>query len=144
MKHKYFTLEELIRSNTATTKGIDNTPSWEVVEQLDLLVSEILDPLREAWGKPIRISSGFRCPRLNQAVGGAATSVHKIGAAADMQTPGNFSKFRDFVKAWLLENNIAFDQLLVEKRKKDGAQWLHIGRINNAGQQRKQIQVMVV
>ena len=144
MSHKYFTLEELLKSDTALSKKIDNSPSWEVVEQLDRLVSEILDPLRAAYGKPIRISSGFRCPRLNQAVGGAATSVHKLGAAADMQVSGNFDKFRDFVKDWLVRNNIGFDQLLIEKNKKTGAKWLHIGRVNNAGEQRRQIQVMEV
>lgn len=141
---KYFTLEELLRSDTALSKRIDNSPSWEVVEQLRRLVEDILDPLRAAWGRPIKVSSGYRCPRLNQAVGGAATSVHKLGAAADLQTSGDFAKFRDFVVCWLKDNRVPFDQLLIEKNKKTGAKWLHIGRVNNAGQQRGEIKVMEV
>ena len=144
MAHKYFELNELLKSDTALSKKIDNSPSWEIVEHLDELVTKILDPLREAWGKPIKISSGYRCPRLNQAVGGAATSVHKCGWAADLQTSGKFETFRDFVVNWVKKNNIGFDQILLESNKKTKAQWIHIGLYNNAKQQRKQIKVMEV
>lgn len=142
--HKYFTLQELVASNKAKELGIDNTPSFEVVKRLDILVELFLDPLREAWGKPIIVTSGYRCPKLNQAVGGSATSVHKIGLAADMQTSGNFEEFRDFVVSWVKEKNIEFDQLLLETNKKTGERWMHIGLYSNDGRQRRQIKVLTV
>lgn len=140
----YFTLAELIKSDTAAKKGIDNTPSWEVVQHLLELVTDFLDPLRAAWGKAIRVSSGYRCDKLNKAVGGSATSVHKIGYAADLQTSGSFAKFRDFVVAWARQTGTKFDQLLLERDTKTGAQWIHVGLRNNAGQQRGIIKVMEV
>ena len=85
---KYFTLHELTRSATAELRGINNTPSQEAVDNLHLLVEHILDPLREAWGKPIKVNSGFRCPRLNKEVGGSPSSQHMKGEAADI-TVGN-------------------------------------------------------
>ena len=142
-KHKYFELDEFIKSETADKKRIDNTPTFEAVQHLDELVDRFLDPLREAWGRPIRITSGYRCPRLNQAVGGSATSVHKIGYAADMQSAGPFEKFRDFVVAWVKANGIRFDQILLEKNKK-GDRWIHVGLKGNYGQQRGEIKVLEV
>ena len=82
---KYFTIEELTRSTTAQLRNIDNTPSPQVISNLTALVDNILDPLREAWGKPIRVNSGYRCPKLNSAVGGSATSEHRYGMAADIK-----------------------------------------------------------
>ena len=143
-KHKYFELSEFIRSDTAERKRIDNTPTFEIVEHLDELVETVLDPLRAAYGQPIRISSGYRCPELNRAVKGAATSVHMVGYAADLQVGGSFAKFRDFTVEWFRKTGIKFDQLLLESDTKTGAKWIHIGLYNNAGQQRGQIKVMEV
>ena len=143
-KHKYFELSEFIRSDTAKKKGIDNAPTFEIVEHLDELVEKVLDPLRAAYGMPINISSGYRCPALNKAVGGMATSVHMIGYAADLQVGGSFNKFRDFVVEWFRKTGTKFDQLLLESNKKTGAKWIHVGLYNNAGQQRGQIKVMEV
>ena len=136
-KFKYFTLSELLRSDVAKKKGIDNTPTFEVVFHLSELVETILDPLRAAYGMPIKVSSGYRCPELNKAIGGAATSVHQIGYAADLQVYGSFNKFRSFVVEWLDKTGKPFDQLLVESDRKTGEKWIHIGLYNNAGQQRK-------
>lgn len=140
--YRYFTLAELIKSRKAKEKGIDNTPSFEVVEHLAELVSTVLDPLRAAYGMPIRVSSGYRCPALNKAVNGADTSVHMIGYAADLQVSGSFNKFRDFVIEWFRKTGTKFDQILLETDKKTGAKWIHIGLYNNAHQQRGQIKVM--
>lgn len=142
--YKYFTLAELLRSDTAKKKNIDNTPSWEVVEHLGELVENILDPLRAAYGMPIRVSSGYRCEKLNKAVGGAATSVHMHGYAADLQVSGSFNKFRDFVVEWAAKSGAKFDQILLERDRKTGARWIHVGLYNNSGQQRGQIKVMEV
>ena len=144
MTHKYFELTELLKSDTALTKRIDNSPTWEVVQNLDELVTEILDPLREAYGRAIKVSSGYRCKKLNAAVQGAATSVHQKGYAADLQVSGSFNNFRDFVVSWFQKTGRPFDQLLIETNKKTGAKWLHIGIRNNAGEQRRQIKVMEV
>lgn len=141
---KYFELTELLKSDTALSKRIDNSPTWEVVGHLQELTEKILDPLRTAWGKAIRVSSGYRCPKLNKAVGGASTSVHMLGYAADLQTSGSFVKFRDFVVKWLTENNVMFDQCLLERDKRTKALWIHIGLYNNSGQQRRQIKTMEV
>ena len=140
----YFTLAELLKSDTAKKKGIDNTPSFEIVDHLRELTDTVLDPLRAAWGKPIRVSSGYRSPRLNTAVGGAPTSVHQIGFAADLQASGSFAKFRDFVVAWFETTGTRFDQLLLESNRKTGAKWIHVGLYNNAGQQRGIVKVMEV
>ena len=142
--YRYFTLAELIKSNVAKGRGIDNTPSFEVVGHLAELVSTVLDPLRAAYGMPIRVSSGYRCPALNKAVNGVQTSVHMIGYAADLQVSGSLNKFRDFVIEWFRKTGTKFDQILLETDKKTGDRWIHIGLYNNAHQQRGQIKVMEV
>lgn len=82
---KYFTLNELVRSDKARQLKIDNTPTPGIVDNLNKLVTYVLDPLREAWGGPINVTSGYRCPVLNKAVGGAKTSHHMQGMAADIR-----------------------------------------------------------
>ena len=81
---KYFSISELTRSDTARKYVIDNTPNEEVKKNLEKLVKNILDPLREHYGYPIHISSGYRCPELNKKVGGTRTSQHLSGRAADI------------------------------------------------------------
>lgn len=145
-KPKYFTLKEFIKSDTADSRRIDNTPSWEVVEHLNSLCEHILDPLREAWGSGIKINSGYRCTELNDAVGGSATSVHRFGYAADLWPLGFGLKFDSFVAFtidFLQKNHIKFDQLLIEKNSR-GQVWLHIGEYSSTGQQRGQVKNMYV
>ena len=143
-KHKYFELSEFIRSDVAKKKGIDNSPTFEVVAHLEELVEKVLDPLRAAYGMPIKISSGYRCPALNKAVGGSPTSMHMKGYAADCQVGGSFNKFRDFTVEWLKKTGTRYDQLLLESNKKTGAKWIHVSLYNNSGQQRGQIKIMEV
>lgn len=83
---KNFTLEEMTKSATAILKKIDNTPSDEVVETLKFLCETVLQPIRDAWGAPIVVTCGYRCKKLNDAVGGANNSDHLYGAAADIRT----------------------------------------------------------
>lgn len=139
---RYFTLAELIRSAEAKKLGIDNTPTFEVVEHLRELTEKVLEPMRAAYGMPIKVSSGYRCLELNRAVGGAATSVHQIGYAADLQVGGSFEKFRAFVVQWFRKTGTRFDQLLIESDRKTGARWIHVGLYNNAGQQRGDMKEM--
>jgi hypothetical protein len=83
---KHFTLYELEFSKMATEHGIKNIPTQEVEHNLTYLVDAFLDPLREAFGAPIYISSGYRCPELNKLVGGAPDSPHLHGLGVGLQT----------------------------------------------------------
>jgi uncharacterized protein YcbK (DUF882 family) len=71
---KYFTIKELTKSSVATKKKISNTPTKEIENKLEALIENVLDPLRELYGKPITVNSGYRCPALNKAVGGVSNS----------------------------------------------------------------------
>ena len=140
MISKYFKLEEFLTSSTARQKSIENLPSWEVIEHLKEL-AVFLDDLRDAWGSGIKVTSGFRCDKLNAAVGGVATSVHKIGFAADIQPAnGKMTDFVSFVKTWLKGRK--FDQALIETKGK--TRWIHIGLYNNKGQQRQITKDLIV
>lgn len=83
---RYFTLEELSRSEVAAARGIVNRPGEDEVRNLERLVERVLDPARERLGSAIRVNSGYRCAALNKAVGGAARSYHLHGRAADLTT----------------------------------------------------------
>ena len=76
---KYFSIDELTKSATAKRLNINNTPDINVTHNLEALVDNILDPLREAWGQPIIVTSGYRCTRLNKTVGGVSNSQHIKG-----------------------------------------------------------------
>lgn len=119
---KYFNYYELTASSTAKRKGIDNTPDATVRANLTALVANILDPLREAYGKPIVVSSGYRSPKLNRAVGGAAKSQHVTGQAADIHTlsdtPADNKKLFDLI----LKLKLPFDQLINEYN----FNWVHV------------------
>jgi hypothetical protein len=119
---KYFTIRELIKSTTAIERHIDNSPSKEVERSLTALVEKILDPLREAYGKPIIVTSGYRCARLNKVVGGAPSSQHVKGEAADIRsvqdTPEENRKLYDLI----VKLKLPFDQLINEH----GYDWVHV------------------
>ena len=123
---KYFTIGELSESSTAKKKGINNVPDGVVRDNLTALIDNILDPLRKAYGKPVTVNSGYRSPELNKAVGGASTSQHLTGEAADI-TAGNAvenKKLFDLAQGLKLP----FDQIIDEKN----FAWVHIsyGRRN--------------
>ena len=140
-RFKYFTLAEFLRSDTAAAQHIDNTPSCDVVEHLAALTENILDPLRAAYGQPIRVTSGYRCERLNSAVGGVPGSAHIRGDAADLQA-NDMKAFKAFVVEWLQKTHTRFDQCIVEKSGK--TEWVHISLQNGYGVQRGEIKMMNV
>lgn len=117
---KHFTIKELCRSTTASLLGIDNTPPASAVRSLQELVDKVLDPLREAWGGPIRVNSGYRCPELNKLVGGTPTSQHQRGEAADITvgTPARNRRLLDLIKRL----DLPVDQCIDEK----GCRWIHV------------------
>lgn len=119
---EHFTLSEFVRSETATNKHIDNTPSQEVVDNLRALCRNVLEPARMAFGEPIYITSGYRCSALNKAIGGKITSQHLRGEAADLQVKGvrNLKRLYNAIK-----DHGVFDQLLYETNKA-GAKWIHV------------------
>lgn len=137
---KYFTLKEMIYSETAKKYGIDNTPSTSVIAHLNELMN-FLDGLRAAWGSPIIVTSGYRSHYLNTKVGGSSTSVHKRGWAADLVPKnGKMQEFKKFCVTYLKDKK--FDQLLLEKSKT--SEWVHVGLYSNSRQQRKQVKNMNV
>lgn len=128
---KYFTLKEMINSNTAKSKGIDNTPTWSVVLNLLELVQNVLDPIREAYKKPITVNSGYRCIELNRAVGSKDNSQHILGLAADI-TVGSREANKQLFE--FIQSNITeWDQLINE----NNYQWIHISY--NKNNNRKQV-----
>lgn len=128
---KYFTLKEMINSNTAKSKGIDNTPTWSIVLNLLELVQNVLDPIREAYKKPITVNSGYRCIELNRAVGSKDNSQHVLGLAADI-TVGSKEANKQLFE--FIQNNIdTWDQLIDEH----DYQWIHISY--NKNNNRKQV-----
>ena len=119
---KYFTLKEMINSNTAKSKGIDNTPTWSVVLNLLELVQNVLDPIREAYKKPITVNSGYRCIELNRAIGSKDNSQHILGLAADI-TVGSREANKQLFE--FIQSNIKeWDQLINE----NNYQWIHISK----------------
>lgn len=121
LKSEYFTLAELTKSETAARNKIDNTPHAEVVANLQYGVDMVLDPLRRIYGQPIRITSGYRCEKLNKLVGGVANSWHTKGNAADIH-------INSLSDAKILFANLqklpSVDTVLFEHSKT--TQWLHV------------------
>lgn len=133
----HFTLEELYASSTAKAKGIDNKPSVQKMINLVYLCAYVLEPLREAMGEPIKISSGYRCEKLNAAVGGAANSQHMKGQAADLCIDGDIEKGKRWFN-WI-KDHCLFDQLIWE-HDKSGTYWVHVSFIYPGfGKNRKQV-----
>lgn len=127
----YFTIEELTASTTANRKGITNNPTPQQKRAIVLLIEKVLTPAREQFGKPIRVTSGFRSAELNQAVGGAATSQHTKGEAADLKTTDNARLF------YILKRQNNYDQLIWEYGDAEQPQWVHVS-YNSNGHQRHQ------
>lgn len=134
---KYFKFEQWAVSSTAKQKGIDNSVPPNFQPRVKELVEKILDPLREAWGSDITVTSGYRSAELNKAVGGSNTSAHSQAYAADLVPVGrSINEFALFVMHWLHDNNIVFDQFIDEH--KPNSAWVHVAIRNGGGQQRKQ------
>ena len=119
----YFTMDELCASETAKRLQIDNKPPREVVKNLERLVERVLDPARLWLGKPIIVTSGYRCEVLNNAVGGVANSHHCLGMAADIKA-ANVVTTRQLFN--LIRDYLDYDQLIWEQ----GGRWIHVSYVN--------------
>lgn len=135
---KNFSLEELVFSVTANNHGIDNTPDAEAKACLKRLAVEVLQPIREAWGQPIVVTSGYRCGRLNKIVKGSFTSQHLLGQAADIKAtnPKDNGKLHACIKRLVETGKIQVGQLIWEYGTKIRPNWIHVslprvGKKNN-------------
>jgi len=107
---KNFTLSEMTKSETALRHNLDNTPGEAEIESLKLLAEKVLQPVRDHFGKGVKVNSGFRHPNVNAAVGGSKTSDHCRGQAADIEIPGvPNAELAEWIKA-----NLSFTQLILE------------------------------
>lgn len=122
---KYFTLEELIQSDTAKVKNITNIPTFDNVDNLKDLVKYVLEPLRELYGNPITITSGYRSEALNKAVNGVKNSHHVLGCAADIVV-GSIEKNKQLFEL-LINSNLQWTQAILE----EGGKWIHVSYIKD-------------
>jgi len=129
-----FSLDEFIRSETATRLNIDNTPDEKIISNLKNLCINLLEPLRAKLNKPIIILSGYRCSELNKHVGGVSNSKHLYGQASDIRVEEMSNK--DLVK--IIQKSFKFDQLILEYMKPNDpfSGWVHVSWIgsNNRNQ----------
>ena len=124
---KHFSISELTASATALREGIDNRPNKCAYHLLHVLADQLLDPIREAWGEPIVVSSGYRCKELNTLIGGVKNSHHMLGCAADL-IAGNKADHRrlfKLIQQMQQSGKIRFTQLIWEG---DG-RWIHISYV---------------
>lgn len=125
-----FSMEEFTRSETADKLGIKNEPDNRAKLAIVNLCTKLLQPLREAYGKPIRINSGYRSEELNKAVGGVATSQHRLGMASDLSIDGKACDLLELIE----ENRLPFDQAILYRKQN----FLHVS-LKLEGEQREQI-----
>ena len=118
-----FTLAELCKSEVAIRRSIDNSPTQDVISNLQALVVNILQPVRNSLG-PITINSGYRSPAVNVAVGGSSTSDHCLGMAADIEIAGYDNK----MLAKFIEQNFRFTQVILEfyEDRQPSSGWVHV------------------
>lgn len=121
---KHFTLSEFTKSQTASRRGIRNKPTDAQIARMKLLCEKVLEPVREHFGKPVRITSGFRSFALNRAIGGSTNSQHSKGEAADFEITG-ISNYE--VADWM-HKNLNYDQLILEfyRSGQPNSGWIHV------------------
>jgi zinc D-Ala-D-Ala carboxypeptidase len=123
----HFDLDEFQHSDTALARGIVNQVPGDLVPLIRTLAVTYLEPCRAEFG-PLRISSGYRCPALNAAVGGVPTSEHVLGCAADIVPTGGWTDTltREVVVGWFVDSGLQYDQV-IDEGSPDGARWVHVG-----------------
>ncbi len=125
---QYVTLEEAIKSPTAIRLGINNMPGANELAAMQRVATLVFDPIRRNFGRPLKVSSFYRCPELNRAVKGAANSQHMLGEAVDIDgDPSGVSNSQIF--AWV-RKNLSFDQLIWEYGDNNDPAWVHVSYTN--------------
>lgn len=139
-------LAEITRSDTAKRQGIDNTPTFEHLENFKLLAEKVFEPIREHFGVPIFISSGYRSKELNKAMGGASkivngvyvpTSQHCKGQAIDIDMDGINSEVTNKMVFDYIKDNLEFDQLIWEFGTDLNPDWVHVSYAKTGNRKQK-------
>ena len=128
MISKHISYKEGVHSNTAIRRGIDNTPTDDQLYFMEIVAEEVFEPLREWVGGPIKINSFYRCPELNTAIGGSATSQHCKGQAMDIDD--TFCKATNAEMYNFIKENLDFDQMIWEFGDDDNPAWVHVSYVS--------------
>ena len=135
---EHLSLAEVTRSETAKRRGVSNMPTEAHIANFKLLAENIFEPIRNHFGKPIFISSGYRSAELNKAIGGAASSQHCQGEAIDIDMDGRPGGITNKMVFDFIKENLNFDQLIWEFKTNANPDWVHVS-YESTGKQRKQI-----
>ena len=128
MISKHISYKEGVHSNTAIRRGIDNTPTDDQLYFMEIVAEEVFEPLREWVGGPIKINSFYRCPELNTAIGGSATSQHCKGQAMDIDD--TFGKATNAEMYNFIKEHLDFDQMIWEFGDDDNPAWVHVSYVS--------------
>ena len=128
MISKHISYKEGVRSNTATRRGIDNTPNNEQLDCMEKIAEEVFEPLRAYVGGPIKINSFFRCPELNKAIGGSSKSQHCKGQAMDIDD--TFGRCTNAEMYHFIKEHLDFDQMIWEFGDDDNPDWVHVSYVS--------------
>ena len=128
MISKHISYKEAVYSNTAVRRGIDNTPTDDHLHFMEIIAEEVFEPLRAYVGGPIKINSFYRCPELNTAIGGSATSQHCKGQAMDIDD--TFGRMTNAEMYYWIKEHLDFDQMIWEFGDDDNPNWVHISYVS--------------
>lgn len=135
---KHLDLKEVTVSDTAKRRGISNEPTPEHIENFKKLAENIFEPIREHFGEPIFISSGYRSKALNKAIKGSLSSQHCAGEAIDIDMDGRSKNITNAQIFKFIKDNLNFDQLISEFKEGNGPSWVHVS-YSSTKQQRNQV-----
>lgn len=138
MISKHVSKKEGTFSNTATRKGIDNTPGSEELQNMELIAEKIFEPLRKAANGPIKINSFYRSVELNKAIGGSSKSQHCQGRAIDIDDVHGYMSNKEMYN--YIKNNLDFDQLIWEFGTEDNPDWVHVSYVDVDNNRRRCLQ----
>ena len=135
MISKHVSYKEGVYSNTATRRGINNTPNDEQLNNMELVANEVFEPLRDWVGGPIKINSFFRSPDLNTAIGGSSKSQHCKGQAIDIDDV--FNRATNAEMYHFIKDNLDFDQIIWEFGNDDNPDWVHVSYVSEDDNRRR-------
>ena len=138
MISKHVSKKEGTFSNTATRKGIDNTPGSEELQNMELIAEKIFEPLRKAANGPIKINSFYRSVELNKAIGGSSKSQHCQGRAIAVDDVYGYMSNKEMYN--YIKNNLDFDQLIWEFGTEDNPDWVHVSYVDVDNNRRRCLQ----
>ena len=135
MISEHISYKEGVYSNTATRKGIDNTPGDDQLHFMEIVAKEVFEPLRTWVGGPIKINSFYRCSELNTAIGGSSMSQHCKGQAMDIDD--TFGKATNAEMYHFIKDHLDFDQMIWEFGDDDNPDWVHVSYVSEEKNRRR-------